>query len=261
MKSNEEKLYEQEEIWEESWFSEVDKERIKCITKLVLSLNPNSILDVGCGNGLFLNYFKENHSSQVNRLCGLERSEIAIKHVKTEKHIGNIESLPFDDNEFEFVTCQEVIEHLPTGIYKKALHELARVSSKYILISVPYSENLKKSLCFCPECKTDFNPNYHMRSFNKTILQDIQFLLNSKLIKIGYINHQISFISFLINRFKYQKKIMPPQTICPMCGFSRNSHSKEAETKVIKKALKSVVKYISPKFNKKEWIFGIYEKK
>ena len=49
---------------------------------------------------------------------------------------GDILAMPFPDNSFDLVLCLEVLEHLADP--RAGLSELARVSAKDILISVPY---------------------------------------------------------------------------------------------------------------------------
>lgn len=48
----------------------------------------------------------------------------------------DIHRLPFPDDHFPLVICLEVLEHLPDS--RVGLRELARVSSDYILLSVPH---------------------------------------------------------------------------------------------------------------------------
>ena len=53
----------------------------------------------------------------------------------------NIHCLPFPDDSFPLVTCLEVLEHLPDST--AGLQELARVSSEYVLLSVPHEPFFK----------------------------------------------------------------------------------------------------------------------
>lgn len=46
--------------------------------------------------------------------------------------IGDIEALPYEDGEFSLVYCRHVWEHLE--YYEKALDEMLRVSSKYVVV-------------------------------------------------------------------------------------------------------------------------------
>lgn len=108
--------------------------------------NINNILDIGCGEGFLL----EHLPSHVQYI-GIDNSSEAIQLAKNNKilksenpkKIQNIKfqkesvySLPFSDNEFDLITCLEVLEHLKD--YEKALSEIKRVAKKWIIISVPH---------------------------------------------------------------------------------------------------------------------------
>lgn len=76
--NSEQKVYELDEIWADDWFPDEDLKRIQKLCEVVLDKNVKEIVDVGCGNGLFLNYLNKNFKDRFNRLCGVERSETAI---------------------------------------------------------------------------------------------------------------------------------------------------------------------------------------
>lgn len=258
--NTEQKVYELDNIWTDEWLSDADTKRIKIFSEIVISKNVKSIADIGCGNGLFLNYLKNNHSANFVRLCGIERSESAISKVNTEKYVASINSIPLNDNEFEFVSCQEVIEHLPNDIYENAIHELGRISSQYIMISVPYNEDLHKSLVACPSCKTKFNPEYHMRSFSSKELKSLESLLNAKVIDEGYVEVREYAFSIFLSRILNLKKSFPIHTICPMCGYNENSKLNSQIASSKSSIIKSIGKNIWPKKNRKRWIYALYEK-
>lgn len=52
--------------------------------------------------------------------------------------VGDIRSLPFPDGSFDAVCAFEVLEHIPLNEAGTALHEMCRVSSSTVLISVPH---------------------------------------------------------------------------------------------------------------------------
>ncbi|MCL5113845.1 MAG: methyltransferase domain-containing protein [Patescibacteria group bacterium] len=105
---------------------------------VIKDLKTDSILDVGCGEGFTLNRLRDNGIGK--KLKGLESSKDTIElgrktYPDIEITQGSIYELPYKDNSFDLVLCTEVLEHLEDP--KKALKELARVSKKYLLISVP----------------------------------------------------------------------------------------------------------------------------
>jgi glycosyltransferase involved in cell wall biosynthesis/SAM-dependent methyltransferase len=129
----------------------------------ILSMIPedtNSILDVGCGNGIITNNLPENIY-----VVGIDSSEEALRSVIRDKQVGSILKLPFPDNSFDMVMANDVIEHLPETIYQTGVAELFRVASKYVLISVPHAEQLEKSFTKCSDCGCVYHINHHQRSF------------------------------------------------------------------------------------------------
>lgn len=110
----------------------------KNLIELSKPLKPNSILDVGCGEGITLNRLIGENIGK--KLEGIESSKLAIelsKKINPNLNIkyGNIYSLPYKDGAFDLVICTEVLEHLDNP--KKGISELTRVSSKYLLLTVP----------------------------------------------------------------------------------------------------------------------------
>ncbi|MBI4080749.1 MAG: class I SAM-dependent methyltransferase [Candidatus Levybacteria bacterium] len=101
-------------------------------------LHPESILDVGCGEGFTLDRF---HTQLIGKkLVGIDFLDTAITIGKKERpHLdlkkGNIYDIPFSDNSFDLVMCCEVLEHIDTP--EKGLQELSRVTKKHCILSVP----------------------------------------------------------------------------------------------------------------------------
>lgn len=101
-------------------------------------LDPQSVLDVGCGEGFTLEKLKNREIGK--RLVGIDFLDTAIQIGKRERPYldlsqGNIYDIPYKDNEFDLVICSEVLEHVDDP--KKGLSELERVTKKYALLSVP----------------------------------------------------------------------------------------------------------------------------
>ena len=101
-------------------------------------LQPESVLDVGCGEGFTLQKLKDRGIGK--KLEGIEYLDRAIEignkiHPDLTLKQGNIYELPYKDNAFDVVLCTEVLEHLEEP--EKALKELKRVAKHYCVISVP----------------------------------------------------------------------------------------------------------------------------
>ncbi|MBY0403356.1 MAG: class I SAM-dependent methyltransferase, partial [Cyanobacteria bacterium] len=128
----------------------------------------NSILDVGCGNGVITNILP-----QEIRVVGLDLSEAALSQVQRETKIGSITDLPFEDNSFDLVMANDILEHLTEEQQHQALREMQRVSSGYILITVPFLEDLNVGSIRCPTCQRFYHVNHHRQSFDLKRVQKL----------------------------------------------------------------------------------------
>jgi|GEM_PF-758046 len=129
----------------------------------ILDLLPadiDSVLDVGCGDGFITNALPDPL-----RVVGLDISSEALHYVKRPSLAGSILTLPFPDDNFDFVMANDVIEHIPDSQHEQALNELSRVAAKYVLITVPHSEQLEANQAQCVDCGTTYHVHWHQRSY------------------------------------------------------------------------------------------------
>ena len=103
----------------------------------VMSLNPTSVLEVGCGDGFFIGALGKKVAARV----GADFSEKAIGfarafHPDVRFHVGDAADI---DQAFDVVTAIEVLEHIPDDGVERFLKVLfARVRpGGHVLISVP----------------------------------------------------------------------------------------------------------------------------
>jgi len=98
-----------------------------------MALEPDSILEIGIGNGLVFNYLGQR---------GFKVTTMDINERLKPDKIGSVLSIPLPNESFELVACFEVLEHLPYKDFPKALSEIHRVSNKYAILSLPDSKRM-----------------------------------------------------------------------------------------------------------------------
>jgi 2-polyprenyl-3-methyl-5-hydroxy-6-metoxy-1,4-benzoquinol methylase len=106
------------------------------IKEIVENIKPNSVLDIGCGEGRFLGLLCSNI-----RKVGVDLSPRPIKFAQAFH--PNLEFYSIDANElkevFDVVTAIEVLEHVPDEEVTNFLKTLEKRTNKngHIIISVP----------------------------------------------------------------------------------------------------------------------------
>jgi ubiquinone/menaquinone biosynthesis C-methylase UbiE len=60
---------------------------------------------------------------------------VSLDGVSTEFIRGVAEKLPFDDDYFDLVFCHALLKHLPATAQAEVIKELARVTSKYVIVA------------------------------------------------------------------------------------------------------------------------------
>lgn len=101
----------------------------------------NAIAEIGCGEGELLKIIHHHFPEAKLYACDLSPNEIQkakenTKGINIDFSVQDAENLTeYASNQFDLVVCCEVLEHLNTP--ENGLQELKRVSSNYIITSVP----------------------------------------------------------------------------------------------------------------------------
>lgn len=105
--------------------------RVKIIKNLIKKYKPRKVLDIGCGTGVFLDYFHNDFKSAV----GIDSSGDMIKFAKKNHSgrnikymLGNDCPLPFSDNSFDLVLSMGILEYVKDQ--QKHIDEAIRVLKK-----------------------------------------------------------------------------------------------------------------------------------
>jgi len=100
---------------------------------------PASILDVGCGEGILTEQWADRVAG---RVVGFDledpKLEAEWRHrarPNLEFKAGDAHHMEYRTGEFEIATAMEVLEHVPDP--EGVLAEMARVASRWLLVSVP----------------------------------------------------------------------------------------------------------------------------
>ena len=108
------------------------------LCQIVEPLEPESVLDAGCGEGETIARLDGMLGPRVTAV-DIERRCVAITRERlpaVDVAVGDVTALAFADSAFDLVLCLEVIEHVPRP--ERAIAELARVGRRSVVISVPY---------------------------------------------------------------------------------------------------------------------------
>lgn len=96
---------------------------------LVRECAPATMLEVGPGEGVV---------TENVRRSGVKVVTCDIAEDLHPDVVGSVTSLPFKDQEFELALAAEILEHIRFEDVPQALRELARVVSRYVVISLPH---------------------------------------------------------------------------------------------------------------------------
>jgi 2-polyprenyl-3-methyl-5-hydroxy-6-metoxy-1,4-benzoquinol methylase len=112
----------------------------RTLGELMAQAAPQSLLDVGCGEGVLVHQWALEMPG--TRIVGIDLEEESIQAGWTERQAPNLEyrtmlaeDLPFAENEFELACAIEVLEHVPDPEHSVA--EMARCAERHLLVSVP----------------------------------------------------------------------------------------------------------------------------
>jgi len=110
--------------------------RRRMICNVVQSIAPNSVLDVGCGNGALLGQLRKKKPVSCT---GVDLSEAVLalnrsRFPHVQFHLLDISKAALEST-FEVVICSEVLEHIDD--VQSALRNLRKMCTGYLLITVP----------------------------------------------------------------------------------------------------------------------------
>jgi SAM-dependent methyltransferase len=104
------------------------------LRSVLAELNPDSMLDAGCGEGELLR--RGVLPGGLDPVC-LDLRRASLAEVAAARRVcASVLALPFGDRMFDVVTGLEVLEHLDDP--GTAVREMARVARRAVVVSVPF---------------------------------------------------------------------------------------------------------------------------
>lgn len=94
----------------------------------VYATDPTTLLEIGMGGGLVSGYLRRR---------GLHVTCVDIDADLGPNAVGTVTALPFASDSFDTVLCCEVLEHLPFELFASSLRQIARVSRRHVVLSLP----------------------------------------------------------------------------------------------------------------------------
>jgi SAM-dependent methyltransferase len=142
--------------------SHKEQQRIADLLSL-LPPAPGRVLDIGARHGYITQRLAER-STHVSAL-DLERPQIDDPRITCLQ--ADATAMPFADNSFDLVFCAEVLEHIPSPALDSACAEMARVARRWVLIGVPYRQDIRLWRTTCGACGGVNPPWAHVNSFDE----------------------------------------------------------------------------------------------
>jgi len=146
---------------------------------LELSGKNESVLDLGCGTGVFTKMLQQRHKivigADISKTAIKEGEKMGIKMVLVDLN----ERLPFPKNFFDTVTAGEIIEHIfNTSNFLKEISRVLKKGGKLILTTPNVASLARRIMLFfgiSPFLETEINSKTagHIRYFTKDSLFEL----------------------------------------------------------------------------------------
>lgn len=145
------------------------KEQLRITDLMAITPKGNRILEIGARDCYLSRKLRALYTEVV--ALDLEKPVIAEEGITPVQ--GDVTHLLFEDNAFDTVFCTEVLEHIPPEKLQQACEEIRRVASRYVVIGVPYRQDLRANRTRCSTCG-EVNPTTgHVNRFDQEQLMGL----------------------------------------------------------------------------------------
>jgi hypothetical protein len=149
--------------------SEKEKARTADLMAMIPEDCGNHALDIGARDG----WFSLLLADKLDQVTALDLEMPSIEHPKIQCIKGDITQLDQDNDSYDLVFCAEVLEHIPPKLLVQACSELERVAGKYLIIGVPYKQDIRVARTTCAACGKKNPPWGHLNSFDERRLRQL----------------------------------------------------------------------------------------
>lgn len=139
--------------------------------------DAKNALDWGCGPGFMIEYLlRKNLETYGLDFSPESVAQVNRKYDKSEKFKGAyfLDEIRNKKINLDLILLVEVFEHLNDQYLSETLKNVQELLSDdgICIVTTPNTENLEKSMVFCPNCKSEFHRVQHVRIWTKESLLD-----------------------------------------------------------------------------------------
>lgn len=226
-------------------------------TIALLPFGVATILDVGCGDGRLLHSLRSGTMS-----VGVDCSPVSLRRLKAPAVCADGQYLPFADRSFDLTLCCEVLEHLQHPMLLATVQELARVSRRYVLVTVPYQEELSALHLLCSACGAVFHIWGHLNSFSRRSLD--RLFPGFWLIARRYCGtpppYRSPLVTWINQRLGDRWAEPDAGTICPRCANTHFTRSPRNMVTIACGLIHRTTAALVPIF-RKNWMLSLYARR
>jgi len=167
-----------------------EQDRITDLARLIPK-GMATLLDAGALDG----YLSVEMTKYFDTVTALDLTRPEIDHERVETVQGDITCLDIPDDAFDGVLCSEVLEHIPPEKLAAACKELVRVARNFVLVGVPYRQDIRYGRITCAACGTKNPPWGHVNVLDKKKLRKL--FADVRCEEISYVGKGIGRTNFI----------------------------------------------------------------
>lgn len=144
-----------------------EREQLRIADLMTLTPRGRQVLEIGARDC----YLSERLTGLYGQVVALD---LTLPRTTCERVVpvqGDVTALGFGNGTFDTVFCTEVLEHIQPVLLQQACDEIARVSRRYVVIGVPFRQDLRAGRMRCDQCGKVNPTTGHLSSFDREKLE------------------------------------------------------------------------------------------